>query len=74
MSETVKRYVTTCDCMSPAAWGDYVRYDDYATLEAENAKLRAELEAIADYPENDIVEVRRIATHAIAAALAEVKP
>lgn len=43
----VKRYVTTCDCMSPAAWGDYVRYDDYAALEAENAKLKGEYEWVA---------------------------
>lgn len=43
----VKRYVTTCDCMSPAAWGDYVRYDDYAALEAELAKLRAGQEPVA---------------------------
>ena len=40
MSETVKRYVTTCDCMSPAAWGDYVRHDDYAALEAELATVK----------------------------------
>lgn len=45
----VKRYVTTCDCMSPAAWGDYVRHDDYAALEAELAKLRAGQEPVAFY-------------------------
>ena len=42
----VKRYVVTCDCMSEAAWGDYVRHDDYATLEAESAKLRASKTAL----------------------------
>lgn len=35
MTEPVKRYVTTCDCMSEAGWGDYVRHDDYARLEQE---------------------------------------
>ena len=42
MSE-VKRYVVTCDCMSEAAWGDYVRHDDYAALEAERDSLRQQL-------------------------------
>lgn len=40
MSEPVKRYVTTCDCMSEASWGDYVRHDDYARLEQECERLR----------------------------------
>ena len=40
----VKRYVTTCDCMSEAAWGDYVRHNDYAALEAECERLRADAE------------------------------
>ena len=34
-----KRFMATCDCMSEAAWGDYVRHADYAALEAENARL-----------------------------------
>lgn len=40
MSE-VKRYVVTCDCISEAAWGDYVRHTDYAALEAERDHLKA---------------------------------
>lgn len=43
-----QRYVTTCDCMRPAAWGDFVRHEDYETLAAENARLRAELEQSRD--------------------------
>ena len=39
----VKRFVTTCDCMSEAAWGDYVRHSDYAALEAECERLSNEL-------------------------------
>ena len=35
-----KRFMATCDCMSEAAWGDYVHHDDYAALEAENARLQ----------------------------------
>lgn len=44
MSE-VKRYVTTCDCMSEASWGDYVQHEDYAALEAECARLRKTIAA-----------------------------
>jgi len=33
--------------MSQAAWGDYVRYDDYAALESDLAKLRAGQEPVA---------------------------
>lgn len=40
----VDRYVTTCDCMSKASWGDYVRFSDYDALRAENAELVAALE------------------------------
>lgn len=36
----VKRFVTTCDCMSETAWGDYVRHSDYAALEVERDNLR----------------------------------
>lgn len=43
MSEPVKRYVTTCDCMSEAVWGDYVRQDDYAQLSQECERLSNEL-------------------------------
>ena len=39
----VDRYVTTCDCMSKASWGDYVRFSDYDALRAENAELVAAL-------------------------------
>lgn len=42
MSETVKRYIATCDCMGEASWGDYVRHDDYAALEAELKKVKAD--------------------------------
>lgn len=45
MSE-VKRYVTTCDCMSEASWGDYVRHADYARLEQECERLRSALTEI----------------------------
>lgn len=41
MTEPVKRYVTTCDCMSEAVWGDYVRHADYERLEQECARLRS---------------------------------
>lgn len=46
MSE-VTRYVTTCDCMSEAAWDDYVRHDDYAALEDELAKSESRLHEVA---------------------------
>ena len=39
----VDRYVTTCDCMSKASWGDYVRFSDYDALRAELAELVAAL-------------------------------
>ena len=47
MSNEVKRYDPinsdgTCGmCIEDADYGAYVEYADYATLEAENAKLRA---------------------------------
>lgn len=41
MSETVKRYMATCDCMNEAGWGDYVRHEDYARLEQERERLRS---------------------------------
>lgn len=50
MSNEVKRYDPinsdgTCGmCIEDADYGAYVEYADYATLEAENAKLCAELE------------------------------
>lgn len=45
MSEqVVNRYVTTCDCMSEAAWGDYVRHSDYDALRTQVAELRAQLD------------------------------
>lgn len=43
MTEPVKRYVTTCDCMSEAVWGDYVRHEDYTRLEQECERLRLAL-------------------------------
>ena len=49
MTEPVKRYVTTCDCMSEAVWGDYVRQDDYARLEQECERLRADMRFLAEY-------------------------
>jgi len=41
----VKRYVTTCDCMSEASWGDYVRHSEYEALQSLNAEL---LEALVE--------------------------
>lgn len=46
MNDEVKRYVTTCDCMSEAAWGDYVRHSDYEALRTQVAELRAENERL----------------------------
>jgi hypothetical protein len=48
----VKRFVTTCDCVSEADWGDYVRHSDYAALEAECVRLREALEVIVDNSED----------------------
>jgi len=38
----VKRYVTTCECMSEAGWGDYVLAADYDRLEQECERLRSD--------------------------------
>lgn len=72
MTEPVKRYVTTCDCMSEAAWGDYVRHEDYARLEQECERLRNALEKIAAIEDryncgdwDEIEEAREIATAAL---------
>lgn len=46
MSATIKRFVTTCDCMSPAEWGDYVLHADHLASHAyDEEKERALFEA-----------------------------
>ena len=42
----VKRYVTTCDCMREASWGDYVHQAAYAAVAAERDTLRKAVEAL----------------------------
>ncbi len=43
----VKRYslMTHEDCLEASMFGSFVAHDDYAVLEAENASLRARIEA-----------------------------
>lgn len=45
MTEPVNRYVTTCDCMSEAVWGDYVRHEDYVRLEQKLEKAYKQVNA-----------------------------
>jgi len=71
VSSNPKRYEPSTQCVEPSyqaqmiepivrevAWGNYVRYEDYARLKAEVERLTAELNKMTKTPEGvDYVEV-----------------
>ncbi|WP_313338474.1 hypothetical protein [Stutzerimonas nitrititolerans] len=69
MSNEVKRYVIGHNGLPEfSSTGEFVAYSDYEALLAEREALRDALNQIADYPDHDTLELKRIARAALQGA------